>query len=96
MPAEFWKSSGYHLVETNDDGWLKVTPDLIRAYLTRPEVHPVDESCATEIATFEALMEDVIDRARGMVKKEFNKAFRRVEWYRVGDGWQKRIKSTQG
>lgn len=45
---------------------------------------------------FEALMEDVIDRARGRVKKEFNKAFRRVEWYRVGDGWQKRIKSTQG
>ena len=43
---------------------------------------------------FEALMEDVIDHARGRVKKEFNKAFRRVEWYRVGDGWQKRIKST--
>lgn len=40
---------------------------------------------------FEALMEDVIDRARSRVKKEFNKAFRRVEWYRVKDGWQKRI-----
>jgi serine/threonine protein kinase len=45
---------------------------------------------------FEALMEDVIDRARGRVKKEFNKAFRRVEWYRVGNGWQKRIKSVPG
>jgi serine/threonine protein kinase len=42
---------------------------------------------------FEALMEDVIDRARGRVKKEFNKAFRRVEWYRVGNGWRKRIKT---
>ncbi len=42
---------------------------------------------------FEALMEDVIDRTRGRVKQEFNKAFRRVEWYRVGDGWQKRIKT---
>lgn len=41
---------------------------------------------------FETLMEDVLDRARGRVKKEFNKAFRRVEWYRVEDGWQKRFK----
>ena len=58
MPAEFWKSSGYHLVERNSDGWLDVTPDLIRAYLTRPEVHPIDTSCANETALFEALMAD--------------------------------------
>ena len=57
MP-DFWKSSGVHLVERNNDGWLTVTPDLIRAYLTRPEVHPIDDSCPNEIATFEALMED--------------------------------------
>ena len=56
--AEFWKSSGYHLVSTNADGWLNVTPDLIRAYLTRPEVHPIEESCANEVATFDALMDD--------------------------------------
>ena len=58
MSHEFWKSSGYHLVAPNADGWLDVTPDLIRAYLTRPEVHPIDESCAAEVATFEALMAD--------------------------------------
>jgi len=45
---------------------------------------------------FEGLMKDVIDRARGRVKKEFNKAFQRVEWYRVGDRWQKRIKPLTG
>ncbi len=55
---EFWKSAGFHLLEVNDDGWLKVTPDFIRAYLTRPEVHPIDESCDNEIALFEALMAD--------------------------------------
>ena len=44
---------------------------------------------------FEGLMENVIDRVRGRVKKEFNKAFRRVEWYRVGNGWKKRIKAAQ-
>ena len=58
MPADFWQSSGYRLVERDGDGWLHVTPDLIRAYLTRPEIHPVDDSCQTEIATFESLMED--------------------------------------
>lgn len=57
MP-EFWKSSGLHLVARNRKNWLDVTPDLIRAYLTRPEIHPIDESCANETATFEALMAD--------------------------------------
>jgi hypothetical protein len=54
----FWKSSGLHLVERNPGGWLRVTPDLVRAYLTRPEVHPVEESCPNEVALFEALMAD--------------------------------------
>jgi hypothetical protein len=58
MATEFWKSAGYHLVEKNETGWLRATPDLIRAYLTRPEVHPIDESCPAEVATFEALMAD--------------------------------------
>lgn len=55
---DFWKSAGYHLVERDGSGWLKVTPDLVRAYLTRPEIHPVEESCSAEIALFEALMAD--------------------------------------
>ena len=58
METRFWKSAGPHLVERNDAGWLSVTPDLIRAYLTRPEVHPIETSCAKEVALFEALMAD--------------------------------------
>ncbi len=58
MVKEFWKSSGFHLVSRNPAGWLDVTPDLIRAYLTRPEVHPIDTSCPNEVALFEALMAD--------------------------------------
>ncbi len=64
--AEFWKSSGYHLLKVNEQGHLDVTEDYIKAYLTRPEVHPVEDSCANEIATFEKLMADpfvVIDDA---------------------------------
>jgi len=55
---EFWKSAGYHLVEPTKNGWLRVTPDLLRAYFTRPEIHPVEESCAVEHELFEKLMED--------------------------------------
>lgn len=58
MMHEFWKSAGFHLLEVNEQGWLTVTPDFLRAYFSRPEVHPVDESCDSEIALFEALMND--------------------------------------
>jgi glutaredoxin len=59
LARAFWKSSGRHLVERDQaTGWLRVTPDLIRCYLTRPEVHPVDESCAAEHRLFDALMDD--------------------------------------
>ncbi len=54
----FWKSAGYHLVEREKNGWLLVTPDLLRAYLTRPEIHPVEESCPAEHRLFERLMND--------------------------------------
>ena len=57
-PRDFWKSAGLHLLRRNASGWLDVTPDYVRAYLSRPEVHPVEESCAAEIALYEALMAD--------------------------------------
>lgn len=55
---DFWKSAGFHLVERDENGWLKVTPDYLRAYFTRPEIHPVEESCEAEHALFEKLMDD--------------------------------------
>ncbi len=53
---DFWKSAGIHLVERDENGWLRVTEDYLRAYFTRPEVHPVEESCPAEHALFEKLM----------------------------------------
>jgi hypothetical protein len=53
-----WKSAGLHLVGKSKSGWLSVTGDLLRAYFTRPEVHPVDESCDQEHRLFEKLMSD--------------------------------------
>lgn len=56
--SAFWKSAGLHLLERNASGWLTVTPQFILAYLTRPEVHPIDESCAREIALHEELLDN--------------------------------------
>ncbi|SDU05224.1 hypothetical protein SAMN05428979_1349 [Stappia sp. ES.058] len=47
-----------HLVERDENGWLTVTPDFLRAYFTRPEIHPVEDSCPAEHRLFEALMSD--------------------------------------
>jgi len=58
MSRDFWKSAGFRLLSRDDQGWLKVTPDYLRAYFTRPEVHPVEESCKQEHKIFETLMND--------------------------------------
>lgn len=66
MP-DFWKSAGMHLVERGPEGWLKVTPQLLLAYWTRPEVHPIETSCAEEVRLHEELLADPlmpVDEAR--------------------------------
>lgn len=55
MP-DFWRHSGYGLVERGGDGRLAVTDGFLRAYLERPEMRPVAESCAAERALHAALM----------------------------------------
>lgn len=56
--AEFWQSSGFELLEVSNDGFLRVTPDFLRAYFSRPEIQPIETSCDAEIALFEDLMKD--------------------------------------
>ena len=51
-----WKSAGLHLTHRLDNGWLAVSPDFLRAYYTRPEIHPIDESCDNEHRLFEMLL----------------------------------------
>ena len=55
MP-DFWRHSGYHLAGKDADGRLLPTDDLLRAYLARPEVAPIAESCAHERELFGRLM----------------------------------------
>ncbi len=57
-PSELWPSSGYRLLERDPEGRLTVTDDFLRAYLERPELAPVEESCANERALHESLLAD--------------------------------------
>ena len=66
MP-DFWRNSGFHLLERDPAGRLKVSYDFLRAYYLRPEVHPVEESGEGERALHALLMEHPraeVDEAR--------------------------------
>jgi hypothetical protein len=56
--CDFWLSSGFHLLDRRDDGRLVLSDDWLRAYLARPELAPVEESCAAERALHAALLAD--------------------------------------
>jgi hypothetical protein len=53
---DFWRNSGFHLLERDRAGRLRVTDDFLRAYYLRPEVHPVEESGPRERELHAALM----------------------------------------
>lgn len=55
---DFWRSSGFHLLERTRDGRLALTGDFLRAYLQRAELAPVAESCDAERALHAALLDD--------------------------------------
>ena len=54
--ADFWRDCGFHLTDRDSRGFLKTTDDFLRAYLNRPEVRPVEESCDSERALHAALL----------------------------------------
>src|SRR5688572_5200906 len=53
---DFWRNSGFHLLERDPAGRLRVTDDFLRAYYLRPEIHPVDESGDAELELHASLM----------------------------------------
>lgn len=57
MP-DFWRSSGYHLLEPAAGNRLAVTNAFLRAYLMRPELRPVAESDMAERRLHAALLDD--------------------------------------
>lgn len=57
MTHDFWLTAGYDLLEVSDEGQLLPTEAFMRAYITRPEMEPVEESCEVEIDLYEELLE---------------------------------------
>jgi Family of unknown function (DUF6352) len=55
MSRDFWLTSGFHLTTPTPRG-RSVTGALLRAWLERPEIAPIDESCEVERALHAALM----------------------------------------
>ena len=55
---EFWVASGHHLTRRADHGGLVATPELIMAYLARPELMPPDDACAAERNLHASLLAD--------------------------------------
>jgi len=57
MP-DYWPSCGYRLLTQGGDGRLTVTDEFLRSYLTRPELSPIPQSCAAELALHDSLIAD--------------------------------------
>jgi Family of unknown function (DUF6352) len=55
---EFWVASGHHLTHRSDHGGLVATPELIMAYLARPELMPPADACEAERDLHASLLAD--------------------------------------
>jgi len=55
---DFWPSCGYRLLEITARRRLAVTEQFLRTYLLRPELAPIPDSDAAEVALHERLLEE--------------------------------------
>jgi hypothetical protein len=55
---EFWVASGHHLTHRANHGGLVATPELIMAYLARPELMPPADACEAERNLHASLLAD--------------------------------------
>jgi hypothetical protein len=55
--VDFWPGCGWSQLARDERGWLHPNDDWLRLILGRPELAPVDESCASERARHAALVE---------------------------------------
>lgn len=58
IAREFWVASGHHLARRTLEGKLAVTPELLLAYLARPELAPPLEACDAERRLYDSLRAD--------------------------------------
>ncbi len=64
MNPDFWPACGYTLLQRSPQGWLQPTPAWLAAWLARPELALVAESCRAEIKLHEGLAADPLRPVR--------------------------------
>ncbi len=90
MTGTIWASAGLALLDPAPGGGLAPTPSFLKAYLARPELAPVAESCAAERALHARLLADpeaVVDEAELATLADPDAA----ENYRVWLGFRDRL-----
>ncbi len=55
---DFWLSSGHHLLDRDERGWLRATDEFMKVYLARPELAPPSDACVVERTLHAALLSD--------------------------------------
>jgi hypothetical protein len=55
---DYWRQSGYRLLQSTAEGHLVVTDDFLRSLLDRPELAPVAQSCAGELSLHRRLSQE--------------------------------------
>lgn len=56
--TDFWRSSGFHFLDPDENGRLQITDAYLKAYLARPELAPIEESCPAERTLHAALLKN--------------------------------------
>jgi hypothetical protein len=77
---EFWVASGHHLTRRADHGGLIATPELIMAYLARPELMPPADACEAERDLHASLMADPLRVVSGADIARLADADARENW----------------
>ena len=67
---DFWPSCGYRRLTVGADGRLTLTDEFLRGHLLRPELAPVPESCAAELAVHVRMAQVAVDPRTGLVTIE--------------------------
>lgn len=56
--TDFWRSSGFHFLDPDENGRLQITDAYLKAYLARPELAAIEESCPAERTLHAALLKN--------------------------------------
>lgn len=81
--------SACYLIDRQSEKW---TYELLRKQLVR---NCLFEPIPVSIIGFSELMENVINRARGRVKKYYAKTLRRVFWVKTETGWNREVRLAE-